>query len=105
MASCVQQQDAGTAARTLTGARTTSRRRRGLPRLPRRRETPLELAGAIADAYGLVLALIMATFIVMMTLPPEGWGGRVSAIAAAMLTSVIAFTSSTSADRESSSRS
>lgn len=68
--------------------------RGGLRRLPGRRETPLELAERIADAYGLVLALIMATFIIMMTLPPEGWGGRVAAIAAAALTSVVAFTSS-----------
>ena len=63
-------------------------------RLSRRRETPLELAERIADAYGLVLALIMATFIIMMTLPPEGWGGRVAAIAAAVSTSIVAFTSS-----------
>ena len=59
-----------------------------------RRETPLELAERIADAYGLVLLLITVTFVVMMTLPPEGWGGRVVAVAVAGLTAVIAFTSS-----------
>ena len=46
------------------------------------------------NAYGLVLALILITFGVMMTLPPEGWGGRVTAVAAAGLTTVAAFTSS-----------
>ena len=60
----------------------------------RRRETPLELAERIADAYGLVLILIITTFVVMMTLPPEGWGGRVAAIAASGLTAIVAFTSS-----------
>ncbi len=65
-----------------------------LHRLRRRTETPLELAERIADAYGLVLFLTLVTFIVMMTLPPEGWGGRVAAVAIAVLTSVVAFTSS-----------
>jgi len=46
------------------------------------------------DAYGLVLLLILITFVVMMTLPPEGWGGRVAAVAVAGLTAIIAFTSS-----------
>ncbi len=59
-----------------------------------RRETPLELAERIGDAYGLVLLLITATFVVMMTLPPEGWGGRVAAVAIAGLTAIIALTSS-----------
>ena len=36
----------------------------------------------------------MITFAVMMTLPPEGWGGRVVAVAVAGLTAIIAFTSS-----------
>ncbi len=45
-------------------------------------------------AYGLVLLLILITFAVMMTLPPEGWGGRVTAVAAAGLTAIVAFTSS-----------
>src|SRR4051812_29460862 len=30
----------------------------------------------------------------MMTLPPEGWGGRVTAVAVAGLTAIVAFTSS-----------
>ena len=60
----------------------------------RRRETPLELAERIADAYGLVLLLITITFVVMMTLPPEGWGGRVAAVAVAGITAIVAFTSS-----------
>jgi hypothetical protein len=58
-----------------------------------RRETPLERAQRIADAYGLVLVLILTTFVVTMTLPPEGWGGRVAAVMAAGLTAVVAFTS------------
>jgi hypothetical protein len=57
-------------------------------------ETRLELVERIADAYGLVLVLILVTFVVTMTLPPEGWGGRVAAIAVAGLTAVIALTSS-----------
>ena len=60
----------------------------------RRRETRLELAERIADAYGLVLVLIASTFVVMMTLPPEGWGGRVAAVAVAGLTAIVAFESS-----------
>ncbi len=66
--------------------------RRG--RVHRRQETRLELAERIADAYGLVLVLIVTTFVVMMTLPPEGWGGRVAAVAVAGLTAIVAFTSS-----------
>ena len=64
-----------------------------LDRVRRRRET-LELAEKIGDAYGLVLFLILVTFVVMMTLPPEGWGGRVAAVAVSALTAIIAFTSS-----------
>jgi hypothetical protein len=59
-----------------------------------RRETRLELAARIGDAYGLVLLLISATFVVTMTLPPEGWGGRTAAIAVGGLTAIVAFTSS-----------
>ncbi len=59
-----------------------------------RRETRLELAERIGDAYGLVLILILVTFVVTMTLPPEGSGGRVAAITVAGLTAIIAFTSS-----------
>jgi hypothetical protein len=57
-------------------------------------ETPLQLVGRIADAYGLVLLLILTTFVVTMTLPPQGWGGRVVAVAVAGLTAIIALTSS-----------
>ncbi len=59
-----------------------------------RRETPLQLAERIGDAYGLVLLLITVTFVVMMTLPPEGWGGRVVAVAVACVTAIVALTSS-----------
>jgi hypothetical protein len=52
------------------------------------------VAERIGDAYGLVLLLIMVTFVVMMTLPPEGWGGRVAAVAVAGITAIVAFTSS-----------
>jgi hypothetical protein len=57
-------------------------------------ETRLELVARIADAYGLVLVLVLITFVVTVTLPPEGWGGRVAASAVAGLTAVIALTSS-----------
>jgi len=57
-------------------------------------ETRLELVARIADAYGLVLVLTLTTFVVTVTLPPEGWGGRVAAIAIAGLTAVIGLTSS-----------
>ncbi len=54
----------------------------------------LEFVERIGDAYGLVLVLILTTFVVTMTLPPEGWGGRVVAVAVAGLTAIIALTSS-----------
>ena len=57
-------------------------------------ETRLEFIERVLDAYGLVLVLILVTFVVSVTLPPEGWGGRVAAIAVAGLTAVIALTSS-----------
>ena len=57
-------------------------------------ETGLQLAGRIANAYGLVLVLIFITFVVTMTLPPQGWGGRAAAVAFAGLTAIIALTSS-----------
>src|SRR3954452_3331448 len=63
------------------------------------RETRRERAQRIADAYGLVLVLILATFGVTMTLPPEGWGGRVTAVVFAVLTAVVAFASSGVAPR------
>lgn len=57
-------------------------------------ESWLERAERVADAYGLVLLLILTTFVVTMTLPPEGWFGRVIAVAIAGLTAIIALTSS-----------
>jgi hypothetical protein len=55
----------------------------------RHRETRLELAGRIADAYGLVLILVLTTFVVIMTLPPEGAGGRVASVAAAAIAELV----------------
>jgi hypothetical protein len=57
-------------------------------------ETWFQRAERIADAYGLVLVLILSTFVVTVTLPPEGWAGRVAAIAVAGLTALVALTSS-----------
>ena len=57
-------------------------------------ETLLQFVARIGDAYGLVLVLILTTFVVAMTLPPEGWGGRLVAVAVAGLTAIIALTSS-----------
>jgi hypothetical protein len=57
-------------------------------------ETRLQLIERIGDPYGLVLLLILTTFVVTMTLPPRGWLGRVVAVAVAGLTAVIALTSS-----------
>jgi hypothetical protein len=57
-------------------------------------ETRLQLIQRIGDAYGLVLVLILTTFVVSMTLPPQGWLGRVAAVAVAGLTAIIALTSS-----------
>ena len=59
-----------------------------------RGETRLELLARVLDAYGLVLILILTTFVITMTLPPEGWGGRVAAIASCGLTAVVALVSS-----------
>jgi hypothetical protein len=58
------------------------------------RETRLQFVQRIGDAYGLVLVLILTTFVVTMTLPPQGWVGRVAAVAIAGLTAIIALTSS-----------
>jgi len=66
---------------------------RRFPRRPKG-ETPLQLVERIGDAYGLVLVLILTTFVVTVTLPPEGWVGRVAAVAVAGLTAIIALTSS-----------
>jgi hypothetical protein len=51
-------------------------------------------AERIADAYGLVLVLILTTFVVTVTLPPQGWVGRVAAVAIAGVTAIVALTSS-----------
>jgi hypothetical protein len=58
------------------------------------RDSFLVRAERVADAYGLVLTLILITFVVVATLPPEGWGGRTVAVAVASLTTVVALTSS-----------
>jgi voltage-gated potassium channel Kch len=66
-------------------------------RLPRRRaagDSLFSRAERIADAYGLVLFLILTTFVVTVTLPPQGWVGRVAAVIVAGLTAVVALTSS-----------
>ncbi len=65
-----------------------------MPRVRLRRETRLQRAERISDAYGLVLLLILVTFVVTMTLPPEGWGGRVAAVAVAAATAIVGLTSS-----------
>jgi Ion channel len=57
-------------------------------------ETRFQFVQRIGDAYGLVLVLILTTFVVTMTLPPQGWVGRVAAVAIAGLTAIIALTSS-----------
>ena len=48
----------------------------------------------IVDAYGLVLVLVLTTFVVTATLSPEGWAGRILALAVAGVTAIVAFTSS-----------
>jgi hypothetical protein len=70
-----------------------SGRRRRFARGPSH-ETRLQFVQRIGDAYGLVLVLILTTFVVTMTLPPQGWGGQVVAVAIAGLTAVIGLTSS-----------
>jgi hypothetical protein len=57
-------------------------------------ESALALAHRISDAYGLVLFLVATTFVVTMTLPPTGWGGRVGAVAVISVTAIVALTSS-----------
>lgn len=58
------------------------------------KESLIGRAERIADAYGLVLTLILVTFVVVATLPPQGWGGRVVAVAIACATAVLGLTSS-----------
>ena len=57
-------------------------------------ETRLQLIQRIGDAYGIVLLLILTTFVVSMTLPSHGWLGQVTAVAVAGLTAIVALTSS-----------
>jgi len=57
-------------------------------------ETLLARLERIADAYGVVLVLILVTFVVTLTLPPNGWAGRSAAVTIAGATSIIALTSS-----------
>jgi hypothetical protein len=57
-------------------------------------ETLLARLERIADAYGVVLVLILVTFVVTLTLPPNGWAGRVAAVTIASVTAIIALTSS-----------
>jgi hypothetical protein len=57
-------------------------------------ETRLQLIQRIGDAYGIVLLLILTTFVVSMTLPSQGWLGQVTAVAVAGLTAIVALTSS-----------
>ena len=64
------------------------------PRRRPARESLLGRAERIADAYGLVLVLILTTFVVTVTLPPQGWVGRVAAVAVAGVTAIVALTSS-----------
>ena len=99
MGACVRGRGLGQEA--LPGARTSACVGRATKRSRTRRckprpvgETRLELIERILDAYGLVLLLILVTFVVTMTLPTEGWAGRVVAIAVAGLTAVIALTRS-----------
>jgi hypothetical protein len=57
-------------------------------------EGTFELIERIGNAYGLVLLLILTTFVVTMVLPPQGWLGRVAAVAITGLTAVVGLTSS-----------
>jgi hypothetical protein len=57
-------------------------------------ETWIERVERIGDAYGFVLFLILTTFVVSMTLPPTGWGGRVVTVAVSGGTAILALTSS-----------
>jgi hypothetical protein len=61
---------------------------------PRRSEGWIQRLERIGDAYGLVLIMILTTFVVTMTLPPTGWAGRVAAVAISGATAVVALISS-----------
>ncbi|HEX4717213.1 MAG TPA: ion channel [Thermoleophilaceae bacterium] len=77
----------------MAGERAGSGPTRRFPRGPSE-ETLLARLERIADAYGIVLFLILVTFVVIVTLPPQGWAGRVAAVAIAGATAIIALTSS-----------
>lgn len=57
-------------------------------------ETRLQRLERIGEAYGLVLVLVMVTFVVSVTLPPQGWFGRVLVIVVTGITAILALTSS-----------
>jgi len=57
-------------------------------------ETSLQRIERIGEAYGLVLVLVMTTFVVTVTLPPQGWFGRVLAAVVTGATAIVALTSS-----------
>lgn len=57
-------------------------------------ETWIQRLERIGDAYGFVLVLILTTFVVSMTLPPTGWGGRVITVVVSGATAILALTSS-----------
>jgi hypothetical protein len=61
---------------------------------PPRGEGWIQRLERIGDAYGLVLMMILTTFVVTMTLPPTGWAGRVVAVAISGATAVVALISS-----------
>jgi hypothetical protein len=59
-----------------------------------RRGGTISFVERIGNAYGLVLLLILTTLVVTVTLPPEGWLGRIAAVAVTALTAITALTSS-----------
>jgi hypothetical protein len=61
---------------------------------PPRSEGWIQRLERIGDAYGLVLFMILTTFVVTMTLPPTGWAGRVAAVLISGATGVVALISS-----------
>jgi Ion channel len=61
---------------------------------PPRSEGLIQRLERIGEAYGLVLIMILTTFVVTMTLPPTGWAGRVAAVAISGATAVVALISS-----------
>ena len=77
----VQGKEGPGSARTSWGAGPVRKTWPTWPFEPPPRDSAWKLVERIGEAYGLVLLLILITFAVMMTLPPEGWGGRVAAVA------------------------